>query len=111
VIDTGTEIDHIAVHHNLSRQMLEEWEQEADRLGVEKILLVECGCDARTLYAEASETLGRPFRYPIISVDTLMLDLIKQGRLPVEKIDTRSPCTTHATPPVSPVSATPSANC
>jgi Fe-S oxidoreductase len=89
VIDTGTEIDHIAVHHNLSRQMLEEWEQEADRLGVEKILLVECGCDARTLYAEASETLGRPFRYPIVSVDTLMLDLIKQGRLPVEKIDTK----------------------
>ncbi|MGQ9613048.1 MAG: (Fe-S)-binding protein [Chloroflexus sp.] len=85
VIDTGTEIDHIAVHHNLSKQMLEDWEQEADRLGVKKILLVECGCDTRTLYAEASETLGRPFRYPIVSVDALMLDLIKQGRLPVEK--------------------------
>lgn len=85
VIDTGTEIDHIAVHHNLSKQMLEDWEQEADRLGVKNILLVECGCDTRTLYAEASETLGRPFRYPIVSVDALMLDLIKQGRLPVEK--------------------------
>jgi len=85
VIDTGTEIDHIAVHHKLSKQMLEDWEQEADRLGVQKILLVECGCDTRTLYAEASETLGRPFRYPIVSVDALMLDLIKQGRLPVEK--------------------------
>ncbi len=65
--------------------MLEEWEQEAERLGVKKILLVECGCDARTLYAEASETLGRPFRYPIVSVDTLMLDLIREGRLPIEK--------------------------
>ncbi|WP_322822377.1 (Fe-S)-binding protein [Chloroflexus sp.] len=85
VIDTGTEIDHIAVHHNLSKQMLEDWEQEADRLGVKKILLVECGCDTRTLYAEASETLGRPFRYPIVSVDALMLELIKQGQLPVEK--------------------------
>ncbi len=85
VIDTGTEIDHIAVHHQLSRQMLEDWEQEAERLGVDKILLVECGCDTRTLYAEATETLGRPFRFPIISVDALMLDLIKQGRLPVEK--------------------------
>ena len=85
MIDTGTEIDHIAVHHNLSKQMLEDWEQEADRLGVKNILLVECGCDTRTLYAEASETLGRPFRYPIVSVDALMLDLIKQGRLPVEK--------------------------
>ncbi|WP_322487494.1 (Fe-S)-binding protein [Chloroflexus sp.] len=87
VIDTGTEIDHIAVHHNLSKQMLLDWEDEADRLGVKAILLVECGCDTRTLYAEATETLGRPFRYPIISVDTLMLDLIRQGRLPIEKTD------------------------
>ncbi|WP_049762766.1 (Fe-S)-binding protein [Chloroflexus aggregans] len=85
VIDTGTEIDHIAVHHNLSKQMLLDWEEEADRLGVKAILLVECGCDTRTLYAEATETLGRPFRYPIISVDSLMLDLIREGRLPVEK--------------------------
>ncbi len=87
VIDTGTEIDHIAVHHTLSKQMLEDWENEAERLGVKKILLVECGCDTRTLYAEATETLGRPFRFPIISVDALMLDLIRQGRLPVEKTD------------------------
>ncbi|MCS6888729.1 (Fe-S)-binding protein [Chloroflexus sp.] len=87
VIDTGTEIDHIAVHHNLSKQMLLDWEQEADRLGVKSILLVECGCDTRTLYAEATETLGRPFRYPIVSVDALMLDLIRQGRLPIEKTD------------------------
>lgn len=87
VIDTGTEIDHIAVHHNLSKQMLLDWENEADRLGVKAILLVECGCDTRTLYAEATETLGRPFRYPIISVDSLMLDLIRQGRLPIEKTD------------------------
>ncbi|WP_322496501.1 (Fe-S)-binding protein [Chloroflexus sp.] len=87
VIDTGTEIDHIAVHHNLSKQMLLDWENEADRLGVKSILLVECGCDTRTLYAEATETLGRPFRYPIVSVDSLMLDLIRQGRLPIEKTD------------------------
>ncbi|WP_299756916.1 (Fe-S)-binding protein [uncultured Chloroflexus sp.] len=87
VIDTGTEIDHIAVHHNLSKQMLLDWENEADRLSVKAILLVECGCDTRTLYAEATETLGRSFRYPIISVDSLMLDLIRQGRLPIEKTD------------------------
>lgn len=89
VIDTGTEIDHIVVHHELSRQMLIEWEHEAERLGAEKILAVECGCDTRTLYVEASETLGRPFKFPIISVDTLMHDLIKAGLLPVEKVDTR----------------------
>jgi len=89
VVDTGTEIDHIAVHHQLSRVMLEEWEEEADRLGVKQILLVECGCDARTLYAEASEALGRPFKYPVVSVDALMLELIKDGRLPVEPLNTR----------------------
>ncbi len=89
VIDTGTEIDHIVVHHELSKKMLEEWEAEAERLGVQKILVVECGCDVRTLYVEASETLGRPFKFPIVSVDSLMLDLIKQGKLPVEKIETK----------------------
>lgn len=99
VIDTGTEIDHIAVHHELSRRLLIEWEEEAERLGVEKILAVECGCDMRTLYVEASETLGRPFKFPIVSVDTLMLELINKGRLPIEKVDTKitlhDPC--HAT--------------
>ncbi len=89
VVDTGTEIDHIVVHHELSKKMLEEWEAEAERLGVQKILVVECGCDVRTLYAEASETLGRPFKFPIVSVDQLMLDLIKAGKLPVEKIETK----------------------
>lgn len=89
VVDTGTEIDHIAVHHQLSKQMLVDWEDEAERLGAQKILLVECGCDVRTLYAEASEALGRPFKYPIVSVDALMLDLIKSGRIPIEKVDAR----------------------
>lgn len=86
VIDTGTEIDHIVVHHELSKQMLLEWEAEAERLGVQKVLVVECGCDVRTLYVEATETLGRPFKFPIVSVDSLMLELIKSGKLPVEKI-------------------------
>lgn len=89
VIDTGTEIDHITVHHSLSKQMLVEWEDEAERLGVEKIMVVECGCDVRTLYVEASQVLGRPFKFPIISVDALMLDLINDGRLPVDKLDTK----------------------
>jgi len=87
VLDTGTEIDHVAVHHELSRKMLEEWEEEAERLGVEKVLVMECGCDVRTLYAEASETLGRPFKFPIVSVDSVILDQIKGGNLPVEKVE------------------------
>lgn len=87
VIDTGTEIDHITVHHELSRQMLLEWEQAAERLGVKKVLVAECGCDVRTMYVEATETLGRPFKFPIESVDTLFQEAMADGRLPVEPID------------------------
>jgi Fe-S oxidoreductase len=87
VLDTGTDVDPIAAHPELSRQMLLEWEAEAERLGAEKVLVVECGCDVRTLYVEATETLGRPFKFPIVSVDSLMLELIKSGRLPVEKLE------------------------
>lgn len=89
VIDTGTDIDPIASHPELSRQMLLDWEREAERLNAEKILLVECGCDVRTLYVEATETLGREFKFPIVSVDTLMLELIRAGELPVEKLKRR----------------------
>lgn len=86
VIDTGTEIDHIVVHHELSKRLLQEWEDEAERLGVQCVLVAECGCDVRTLYAEATFTLGRPFRFPFRSIDSLLLDLIREGRLPIRKV-------------------------
>lgn len=88
VIDTGTEIDHISVEHPLSKEMLEAWEDAAERLGCEVIIIAECGCDVRTMYHEATETLGRPFRFPIISVDTLIEQAIEDGRLPIEPLDT-----------------------
>lgn len=87
VIDTGTEIDHISVHHQLSKQMLEEWEDAAERLQTEAIVIAECGCDVRTVYHEATETLGRPFKFPIVSIDTLLEQAIDDGALPVEPID------------------------
>ena len=87
VIDTGTEIDHIVVQHELSRQLLIEWEEVAERLGVKKVVVAECGCDERTMYFEATETLGRPFKFPVISIDTIIQECINDGRLPVEKID------------------------
>lgn len=87
VIDTGTEIDHITVEHGLSKQMLLDWEEAGERLGVGAIVLAECGCDVRTLYHEATETLGRPFKFPIISVDSLMERFIDEGAIPVEPID------------------------
>jgi Fe-S oxidoreductase len=87
IVDTGTEIDHIAVHHELSRQMLIEWEDAAEKLGSKVVLIAECGCDVRTMYVDAQETLGRPFRFPIMSIDSLFERLISEGKIPVEKID------------------------
>lgn len=87
VIDTGTEVDHIAVQHELSKQLLLEWEQVAERLGVKTVVVAECGCDERTMYFDATETMGRPFKFPIVSIDTLIQEAMVDGRLPVEKID------------------------
>jgi Fe-S oxidoreductase len=99
LVETGTEADHIVVHHELTKQILEDWENEAERLNSKKILVVECGCDTRTLYGDASEILGRPFKFPVIMFDPLISDLISDGSLPVEKTDMKvtlhDPC--HAT--------------
>lgn len=87
VLDTGTEVDHIAVHHGLAKKMLIEIEEEAQRLGVEKVFIAECGCDVRSFYVDATETLGRPFKYPIVSIDTVLHEAIDSGILPVEPVD------------------------
>jgi Fe-S oxidoreductase len=99
LVETGTEADHIVVHHQLTRRILEDWENEAERLNAKQILVVECGCDTRTLYGDASEILGRPLKYPVIMFDPLVQELIDTGKLPVEKVDTKvtlhDPC--HST--------------
>jgi Fe-S oxidoreductase len=99
LVETGTEADHIVVHHDLTRRILEDWENEAERLNAKQILVVECGCDTRTLYGDATEILGRPLKYPVIMFDPLITDLINDGTLPVEKVDTsvtlHDPC--HST--------------
>jgi len=87
IIDTGTEIDHIAVHHELSKVMLEEWEQAAEELQSKYVVVAECGCDVRTMYVDAEKTLGRPFKFPIVSIDTILEQAIDNGSLPVEPID------------------------
>ncbi len=89
VVDTGTEIDHVSTHEGLTRELLLEWEQEAERLGADKVLVMECGCDTRTMNAEADDTLGRPFKFPFVSIDTVLLDAIENGDLPVEPVDDR----------------------
>ncbi len=99
LVETGTEADHIVVHHELTKQILEKWEGEAERLNARQILVVECGCDTRTLYGDASEILGRPLKFPVIMFDPLVNEMIQDGRLPVEKVDAKitlhDPC--HST--------------
>jgi len=95
--DTGTDAEYVVVDRDLSREMLEDVEQEAERLQAGKILLSECGCDVRTFYIDAETILGRPFKFPVQSIDSLMLELIKSGALPIEKVPDRitmhDPCT------------------
>lgn len=99
LVETGTEADHIVVHHDLTKKILEDWENETERLNAKKILVVECGCDTRTLYGDASEILGRPLRFPVIMFDPLVKEYIDSGKLPVEKthaaVTLHDPC--HST--------------
>lgn len=87
VIDTGTEIEHIVDNHDLSVEMLMRLEKEAERLRVKKIIVAECGCDTRTFYADSAERLGRGLSYPVIHIDSLFLESIKSGKLPVEPVN------------------------
>ncbi len=99
LLETGTEADHIIVNHHLSRMILEAWEDEAERLGVKQVMVAECGCDTRSLFFEAEEVLGRPFKFPVVLFDPLITERIKDGRLPIEQLDTKvtlhDPC--HST--------------
>lgn len=99
LVETGTEADHVVVHHELTKRVLEAWEGEAERLGARKLLVVECGCDTRTLFADATEILGRPLRFPVVMFDPLIYAKIQAGEVPVEKVDTsvtlHDPC--HST--------------
>jgi Fe-S oxidoreductase len=99
LVETGTEADHVVVHHDLTRRVLEAWEGEVERLGAQKILVVECGCDTRTLFADATEILGRPLKFPVLMFDPLIQEKITAGELPVVPLDTKvtlhDPC--HST--------------
>ena len=86
IIDTGTDIEYVLAQGDLSRAMLCEIEEEADRLGAETILISECGCDIRTFYHDAGRILGRPLKFPVRSLDSLLIDLIRSGKLPVKKL-------------------------
>jgi len=87
--DTGTDIEHVVVDRELSRTMLLEVEAEALRLQVPTVVISECGCDVRTFYIEAAELLGRPLAVRVQAIDSLLLQLIGSGDLPVKRVPGR----------------------
>lgn len=91
ITDTGTEIDHIVVHHEQAKRILMEIEDEAERLGTPNLIIAECGCDVRTFMVDAARILGRELKVGVKSLDALLLEAIESGRLPV------SPLNLHAT--------------
>lgn len=93
LVETGTEADHVVADHHIARQVLEAWEGEAKRLNAQKLLVVECGCDTRTMFADATEVLGRPLQVAVILFDPLISEQIEAGVLPVDPVDT--PITLH----------------
>jgi Fe-S oxidoreductase len=85
LVDTGSDVEHTTVNTTLSREILEEVEAEALRLGAEKLLLSECGCDLRTFYVDAGAILGRPLKVAVQALDSLLLQAIRSGALPVDR--------------------------
>ncbi|CEG13061.1 conserved hypothetical protein [groundwater metagenome] len=87
IVDTGTEMQAVVGNRALTKQYLERIEEQAKRLHVKGILLPECACDIRELIVEASDVLGRQFEFPIAYVDTLAINSINSGKIPVEKVE------------------------
>lgn len=85
IIDTGTEIEAVVVDPEMSKQYLER--AEAERLNVRAILVPECACDTRTFLVDSSDILERQMKYPIDYIDHLVIDWIKEGKIPVEKLN------------------------
>lgn len=93
IIDTGTELYHILADTEYTRRIILEMEEEALRLDAKQILIAECGCDVRTFCVDATRILGRELRVPVRSVDSLFIECISSGALPVVPVD--DPVTFH----------------
>lgn len=88
LMETGSEAHTIVLDPSLSRHFIEEIEEEARRLQIKKgVLISECGCDLRTFLVDVSEILGREFDLEVVYIDPMLLDMIGNGTLPVEKLD------------------------
>lgn len=78
----------------LTRRVIEE----ADSLGVEEIILSECGHGFRSFRWEGPDWMERPYRLPMRSVLELLEEYLERGRLRVdpgrnsERVTLHDPC-------------------
>lgn len=68
------------------QEVLKAWEDEAQRLGVQKILVIECGCSTRMLFTGTEAEVESRLTVPVVSFDHLMLEKIEAYELPVEPL-------------------------
>jgi len=68
---------------------------EMERLRAGKLVLAECGHGSRALRWEAPNYLGHTFPFDVITSVELMSDFIRDGRIKVEKRQTKGPVTLH----------------
>lgn len=84
LIDTGTEVNTAVHDPDVSDKYVSDLIAAAKRLGCKGLVLGECGCDVRFYSVEAAERI-REAGLVVITVDQLMLETIKEGRLRLTK--------------------------
>lgn len=70
-------------------------EEEARRLGVQEIVLSECGHGFRAFRWEGANWLGRPMAFPLRSILDLLSEYLDQGRLTLDPSRNPRPVTLH----------------
>jgi Fe-S oxidoreductase len=69
--------------------------RRAEELGVEELVVAECGHGYRTLRWEAPEWIGRPLPFAVRSFVEVMAEYLAQGRLQLDPARNPDPVTLH----------------
>lgn len=83
--DTGTEAFTTVSDVRLGKSFVRDVCEEALRLGCQGIIIGECGCDMRIYNVDAAEIINE-YGLQLAYLDGLILDLIKEGKLKVQKL-------------------------
>ena len=78
-----------------ARRITEQVVEEAKDLGVEEIILSECGHGFRSFHWEGPNWLGKKYDIPTRSMLSIMLEFIENGRIKVDKSKNKERVTLH----------------